>query len=170
MKQIKLNNVIFPVWFLLFMPPVTFITLFGNFIIDSIVVMICFSVFKLSNHIDLKAFYKKNILKVWIFGFLSDILGAIILLYTGILGNFLNLPSGVITGINFDPFSNIGALLIVILAMLVSAFFIFIFNYNLTFKKSVEDKKLRFKVAITLAIVTMPWTFLIPTKWFYKGF
>jgi len=36
MKQIKLNNVIFPIWMLLFIPPVIFIALIGNFIIDSL--------------------------------------------------------------------------------------------------------------------------------------
>ena len=65
MKYIKLNNVIFPIWFLLFFPPVIFITLIGNFVIDSIVLIACFFIFKLADiQKSLNEFYKESILKV----------------------------------------------------------------------------------------------------------
>lgn len=171
MKYIKLYNVIFPIWFLLFFPPVIFITLIGNFLIDSLVLIACFFLFKLTiKQKNLKEFYKSSILKVWIFGFLADILGAAILFLLGILGDSLGLPSELITGINYDPFSNPAAVAVIVFAMLISAALIFMFNFALTFKKQIEEEKLRFKVAITIAIVTIPWTFLLPTKWFYHGF
>jgi len=171
MKQIKLYNVIFPIWFLLFFPPVIFITLVGNFIIDSLVIMACFFIFKLTNiRNNLKTFYKKSILRVWIFGFLADIMGAAILFLLGILGDRWGLPNDLITGINHGPFSHPVAVIIIIFAMLVSMVFIFLFNYKITFKNQIEEKILRLKVAITIAIVTIPWTFLLPTKWFYHGF
>ena len=170
MKQTKLYNVIFPIWFLLFFPPVIFITLVGNFIIDSLVILLCFFVFKLMETQNLKAFYKKSILKVWLFGFLADIIGASILFTTGILGDSFGLPYELISAINYDPFSSPIAFIIIIFAMIVSGVFMFIFNYRITFKKQIADKQLRFKVALTIAIVTIPWTFLLPTKWFYYGF
>lgn len=170
MKKIKLYNVIFPIWFLLFFPPVTFITLGGNFIIDSLVILICFFVFKLAGtQNSLKTFYKKSILKVWLFGFLADIIGAAILFVTGIFGDSLGLSYKLISAINFDPFSQPAAVIIIIFAMLVSALFIFLFNYRITLKKLIAEKQLRLKVALTIAIVTIPWTFLLPTKWFYHG-
>jgi hypothetical protein len=169
-KGIKLYNVIFPIWFLIFFPPVIFITLIGNFIIDSLVTILCFAVFKLSSFkLDLKTFYKRNVLKVWMFGFLSDIIGAALLFTISVFGTGLGLPNEYLTGINFDPFGNPPALFIIIFAMLVSAAFILFFNYRFTFVRQIEDKKLRFKVALTIALITMPWTFLLPTKWFYKG-
>lgn len=168
MRKITLYNIIFPIWFLLFLPPVIIITLIGNFIIDSLVIMACFFVFRLGNtQNNLKTFYKKSILKVWIFGFLADIIGASILFLLGTVGNSLKLPNELIAGINYDPFSHPAAVEIIIFSMLISAVFIFVFNYKFTFKKQIEDKKLRLKVAITIAIITMPWTFLLPTKWFY---
>lgn len=168
MKQIKLNNMIFPIWFLLFFPPIIFITLIGNFLIDSLVIMACFFVFKLGDtQNSLKTFYKKSILKVWIFGFLADIIGAAILFTIGIFGGSLGIPNKLITGINYDPFSHPVAVIIIILAMLISSIFIFLLNYKITFKEQIEEKMLRLKVAITIAIVTIPWTFLLPTKWFY---
>ena len=170
MKQIKLYNVIFPIWFLLFFPPVIFITLVGNFVIDSLIIIVCFFMFKLANtQNNLKTFYKKSILKVWIFGFLADIIGAALLFLLGILGDSCGLPNELITGINYDPFSHPAAVIIIIFAMLISSVFIYLFNYKITFSNQIQEKNLRLKMAITIAIVTIPWTFLLPTKWFYHG-
>jgi hypothetical protein len=171
MKKIRFYNVIFPIWFLLFFPPVIFISLVGNFIIDSLVIIACFFVFKLINtKNNLKTFYKKSILKVWLFGFLADIIGAAFLLSVGTIGDYLGLPNKLISAINFDPFSNVMAVIIIIFAMLISALFIFLFNYRITLKNQISEEKLRLKIALTIAIVTIPWTFLLPTKWFYHGF
>ncbi|HEX2946667.1 MAG TPA: hypothetical protein VHT96_12005 [Clostridia bacterium] len=168
-KDVKLYNVIFPIWFLIFFPPVIFITLFGNFVIDSLVIMLCYAVFKLSqSKLDLKAFYKGSVLKVWLFGFAADIIGALMLFIINVSGTGIGLPNEFLTGINFDPFGYPPALFLIVFAMLLAAAFILFFNYRFTFRQ-IEDRKLRFKVALTIALVTMPWTFLLPTKWFYRG-
>lgn len=169
-KDVKLYNVIFPIWFLIFFPPVIFITLFGNFVIDSLVIMLCYAVFKLSqSKLNLKTFYKGSVLKVWLFGFAADIIGALFLFIINLSGTEIGLPNEFLTGINFDPFGYPPALFLIVFAMLVSAAFILFFNYRFTFARQIEDKRLRFKVALTIALITMPWTFLLPTKWFYKG-
>ena len=171
MKNSKLYNVIFPIWLLLFFPPVIFITLIGNFIIDSLVILACFYIFKLAEQVgNVNSFYTKSILSVWLFGFLSDLMGGVILFATGILGDSFGVPYELSSAINYDPFSHPMAVVIILFAMLISAFFILLFNYNITFKKQLADNQLRLKVALTVALVTMPWTFLLPTKWFYKGF
>jgi hypothetical protein len=168
MKQEKLYNVIFPIWFLIFFPPIIFLTLAGNFIIDSLVILVCFFSFKLADSYEnLETFYKKTILKVWIIGFLADILGAAILFIIGFWGDFWGMSNELISAVNYDPFSNRWAVAIIIFSMLVSATFIFLFNYRITFKNQKLEKKIRFKLALTIAIITMPWTFLLPTKWFY---
>ncbi|MFA6807953.1 MAG: hypothetical protein WCR27_03050 [Eubacteriales bacterium] len=166
--ELKLFNVIFPIWLLLFFPPVIFITLVGNFIIDSLVILACYFMYKLANRqsIDWKTFYKQSILKVWLFGFLADIIGGLILFIIGIMDS-LGLNYEIVYAINYDPFSQLGAILIIILAMLVSGLLIFLFNYKITFKNQIIDKKLRFNIAVTIAIITIPWTFLIPTKLIY---
>lgn len=168
MKQIKVYNLIFPIWFLLFFPPVILITLVGNFIIDSLVILACFYAFKLASTQTLKEFYSKNILKVWGFGFLADIIGAAILLLTYTTGDSLGLPYEIISAISYDLFSHPIAVIIIIFSMLISGFFIFLFNYKITFKNQIEDKKIRLKVALTIAIITIPWTFLISAKWLYS--
>ncbi|NLY77471.1 MAG: hypothetical protein GX080_05205 [Tissierellia bacterium] len=167
MKEIKLYNVIFPIWLLIFFPPVIFIALAGNFLIDSLVLIASFYVYKLATNSNLKTFYKKNIVKVWLFGFLADAIGAIILFLIVILGDYFELPYEFFNAISYDPFSNYAAVMVILFAMLVSALFIYLFNYKIVFKKVIEDTSARFKVAFTIALVTMPWTFLLPTKWFY---
>ena len=170
MKGIKLYNVIFPIWLLLFFPPVILATIVGNFIIDSLVICICYFAFKLSDNLALKTFYTGSIYKVWVFGFMSDLIGAAILFTTGILGDSLGIPYEIYSAINFDPFSNPVALAIIVFAMAVSALLIFLLNYKITFKKMIADRHKRLKLALSIAILTLPWTFLLPTKWFYRGF
>ncbi|WFD09448.1 hypothetical protein [Tepidibacter hydrothermalis] len=170
MKQVKLYNLIFPIWFLLFFPPVIFITLIGNLIIDSLVIIACFFMFKLGNtQNNLKTFYKKNILSVLGFGFLADIIGAL-LLFILVICEVVELPYELSSAISYDPFSHPLAVIIILFAMLISTIFIFIFNYKFTFSKEIEDQKLRLKVSISIALLTIPWTFLLPAKWFYSGF
>lgn len=167
MKEIKLRNIIFPIWLLLFFPPLIFITLAANFIIDSLVILGCFKKFKLVNPKPIMYYYKKSIIKVWLFGFLADFIGATILFVLGILGDSFGLSYELINGINYDPFSNPLAVIIILIAILISGFFIFLFNYRISFRELVEDLSLRFKLSLTIAIITMPWTFLLPTRWFY---
>jgi hypothetical protein len=168
MKEVKLYNIIFPIWLLIFFPPIIFITLAGNFVIDSLVILACVSIFKLAiNSEERKSFYKNSIIKVWLFGFLADIIGAAILFILGILGEYFGLSYELVSAIDFDPFSNPLAVMVIVFAMLVSALFIFLYNYKITFRELIKYNSVRFKVALTIAIVTMPWTFLLPTKWFY---
>ena len=49
--------------------------------------------------------------------------------------------------------------------MLVSAALIFVFNYFVTFRR--EEKAIRLRLALTFAIVTAPYTFLVPSGWLY---
>lgn len=147
MKNNKIYNVLFPIW-LLYLYPVTWLIIIpGNFIIDSLVLIISMFILKIVNK---KELYKKSILKIFIIGFLSDIIGALFLLITALL---LELSQ---TGDD---------LYLTIPAVIISLVLIFLGNYFFTFKKL--DKKLRFKLSLILAVVTAPYTFLIPISWIY---
>lgn len=147
MKEIKLYNVIFPLWMLLLFPQVWLIVLPGNFIIDSIVFCLSLAFLKIA---DKKKWYKSYILKIYGVGLLSDVIGALCMLVpmlafeAGRMGDelYLTLP-----------------------ALFVSALMIFILNYCYTFKSI--DKALRLRLSLTFAIVTAPYTFLVPTSWLY---
>lgn len=144
---IKLYNVLFPFWMLLFFPQIWLIVLPGNFIIDSIVLLISMFFLRIA---DKKQFYKLNIIKIYFVGLFSDFIGAgymlllIAVFNVGQMGNelYLTLP-----------------------ALAISTALIFILNYFITFKKT--DKSLRLKISIIFSIVTAPYTFLIPSNWLY---
>jgi hypothetical protein len=146
-KDIKLYNVLFPLWLLLFFPQMWLIVLPGNFIIDSTVLLLAITIIKIETRWE---FFKTYILKVYMFGIFSDIIGAILL--------FCLVSSGV--GRMGDE------LKITIPALILSSCFISIFNYFITFKNC--EKKVRFVLSIIFAIVTAPYTFLVPSSWLYK--
>ncbi len=146
-NDVKLYNILFPFWMILLFPQIWLIVLPGNFIIDSIVLIISMILLKIA---DKKQWYKRHIIKIYLFGMISDIIGAgyMLLLVTvfdvGRMGDELYLTAP---------------------ALVISSVLIFILNYFITFKKS--DKLLRLKLSIIFALVTAPYTFLIPSSWLY---
>lgn len=149
-KDEKLYNVLFPLWMLMLFPQMWLIVLPGNFIIDSAVLLLTLLILKVG---EKKKRYKQHILKIYGFGLLADAVGAGLLLLTvwllGVSNSDLAADSPIIT----------------IPAMIISAALIFVFNYFITFKK--EEKKLRLTLSLVFAIVTAPYTFLVPTTWLY---
>ena len=146
-KEVKLYNVLFPFWMLMLFPQIWLIILPGNFIIDSLVLVISMYLLKLE---EKKQFYKRNILKIFAFGILSDVIGSLYMLLMMICFQLGRMGD---------------ELYITLPALIISAVLIFIFNYFVTFKK--YDKKLKLKLALTFAIVTAPYTFLVPSSWLY---
>ena len=146
-NDIKLYNVLFPFWMLLLFPQMWAIVLPGNFIIDSLVLIISMFALKMTEKMR---FYKRHIFQIWGFGMLSDIIGAAYM--------FLLMWA-------FEVGSMGDELYLTIPALIISAALIFVLNYFVTFRKS--DKVLRLKLALTFTIVTAPYTFLIPSSWLY---
>ncbi len=170
-RKIKLYNVIFPIWFIWLIPPVIALALVGNFLIDSGVILLGLAIFKISAATGLtkKEIYKKTILKVWLFGFLADIIATIPLVLILII-QFMPMPDEAYQALAMNPFSNVWALIIIISCMILASVLIFIFNYNISLKGVIKERVLRAKLAVFLAVITTPWTFLIPTELLYKGF
>lgn len=148
---IKLYNVMFPLWMFMLFPVawgVWLIILPGNFIIDSLVLIIGMLAFKIP---DKKQFYKKHILKAYGFGWLSDIIGELLALLIVIL------LKGECTG---------DELYITCPGLLLSALMIFVFNYFITFKRT--DKKIRLGLSVLFAVATAPYTFLVPLDFMWS--
>ena len=145
-KETRLYNVLFPLWLLIFIPQAWLIILPGNFIIDSLVLIISMAVLKFTDRFQ---FYKKHIFMIFGFGMVSDIIGAGLMLLA-----------------NFAGISGRGdELYITLPATIITAALIYIANYYVTFRKL--EKPSRFKLALIFAIVTAPYTFLIPLSWIY---
>ena len=145
-KDVTLYNVLFPFWMLLLVPSLWLIILPGNFVIDSLVLLAAMAIYKV---VDRKRWYKHYIVPIFCFGILSDLIGSgymllMVVLNVSRMGDewYLTVP-----------------------AILIAAAAIFLLNYFVTFRR--EDKAIRLKMALTFAIVTAPYTFLIPSSWLY---
>lgn len=147
MKEVKLYNVLFPVWFLMLIPATWLVVLPGNFLIDSLVLVIFMHRAKMEQK---KTFYKRHILQIFGFGLLADMVGAAWLFLCayvfewGVYGDelYMTVPAAAIAG---------GC--------------IFLLNYYVTFRK--VEAPVRRNLALTFAIATAPYTFLIPSSWVY---
>ncbi|MBR4295280.1 MAG: hypothetical protein IKT56_00380 [Clostridia bacterium] len=146
-KDIKFYNVLFPLWMLLMFPQMWLIVLPGNFIIDSLVLLISMIALKFA---DKKACYKKYILKIYCIGLLSDFIGALYM--------FLMVAVFEIGHMGDE-------LYITLPALMISAILIFSLNYFITFRKN--NKNHRIILSLVFAIVTAPYTFLVPSAWLY---
>ena len=147
-KEIRLHNVLFPFWMLMLFPQVWLIVLPGNFLIDSAVLISSMLFLKIQ---DKKAFYKENILKIFGFGILSDIVGSAYMLI-------------MMLGLQIGRMGD--ELYLTLPALLISAVCIFLLNYFITFKEC--DRAIRIRLSLTFAIITAPYTFLIPSSWLYR--
>lgn len=146
-KGTTLYNVLFPVWMLMLFPQIWLIVLPGNFLIDSLVIVLSMYALKIQNKKD---FYKKTIVKTFSFGIISDVIGSLYML---------------IMMMGFEIGRMGDEMYLTVPALLISACFIFLFNYFFTFKN--YDKSIRLKIALILLVVTSPYTFLIPSRWIY---
>ncbi len=83
----RLYNLLFPIWMLTFMPSVWLIALPVNFVVDSIVLLVMFTVLARKRG---EAGYKpwgdwaRSIVLTWIFGFISDLVAAGFLFFWGV--------------------------------------------------------------------------------------
>lgn len=153
-KDVKLYNVMFPVWFYLLFPQVWLMILAVNFIVDSLVVFFSAKWQQLPDSI---AIWKKHILPVFLMGFLSDVIGAILvflvyLVYVGIRGaaelqNPIPFPANV---------------LISLPGVILAGWMIYVLNRKVTFRDSGLDPAAIHRFCLHLALFTAPYTMLIP--------
>ncbi len=146
-KDLKLYNALFPLWFIVYIFPQTWlIAIPGNFIIDSVVLLIAMFALKIE---DKGKFYKSKIFLLFICGFSADFIGALLMLIVLYLG----------VGSMGDE------LYITIPGLIISAVLIYVLDYTLVLKNC--DKHIRKVLSLVFAIATAPYTFLIPSSLIY---
>lgn len=173
-KDVKLYNMILPPFMLFFFVPTLWIvSALGNFIIDSIVLLII-SIFIYKKFTW--QLYKKSIIHVFLFGFLSDFLGVLYLMAISIgsgaeyyEGNDIGkqILSGIYLATNHSCYDSVYGVLFIVSGILFSSIFIFAFNYRVSFNNKGLSKKQKIIASLTMAIVTAPYTFLLPKELFY---
>lgn len=180
-KKITLYNVMFPLWLLPFIGVflgslngvlLTLIVVVSNFIVDTLVYYIAALTHSREN---INENYKKCILKIWLFGFLADIIGVIPMFAVNFLAEIQMettakqwLLKNFINAVAFNPFESIISFVWVVLCVLISMYFIYLFNYKISFKKLEIEQEKKKKMALILAIATAPYMFLVPSTFLYS--
>ena len=165
-KQVRLYNVIFPIWVLMFWPnpPVILITLFGNLAIDALVLYLALRALKVP---DRGGVMKKAWWRVWRNGFLADIIGAA-WLALGLFGAMALDAKGASWVYNFgiamtlNPFRHPLALVWTAVGAAIAGVCIYFFDKRALKKCEDLDDHQRHTAALVMAIVTAPWLFFIP--------
>ncbi len=165
MRNTKIYNVMFPVWILWLFPITWIVVLPANFIIDLCVVALTMKYLKMT---DIKGKAKSVILRVWIMGFVADIIGSLFM-FVGNLIDFGNewIMDKVVIPLSTNPFDSIWAVLWVTLCTAFTGFLIYQFNKRWCLEKTDLTEEECKKIALSLAIFTAPYLFYLPTTWIY---
>lgn len=159
-KSIKLYNLFFPIFFYYLMPPTMLFILVSNFIFDSIVLL---GIAYFLRCDSIKDLYKKTIVKTWLFGFFADSIAAFVVM--AVLDCARTIFKEIINSIGRNPFENVYALIFVLIMIFFTGIWIYLFNSSFVFKKIDMEEKQKKIMCLSLAVLTAPWTFLIPSVW-----
>ena len=155
-NTIKFYNLIFPFWIMILIPPMIILAIVGNLIIDSLIVIV---VLKINGYYARLqgSTIRMTILKVFGLGFLADIVGMtfLIVLY-GVFDPTINY---------FYIWDNPISIIVHLIVVGLTGALIFFLN-KLVFKTILIDETVIFRLALSMAIITAPWTFLIPVMLF----
>ena len=154
-KSVRLYNVMFPIWLLMLIPVLWIWLLPINFFVDSLVVLGTMAYFHYEGK---KQVWKKSILRVWGIGFLSDMIGALL-----IFGIYSLVVSTVNWEVHMPPLEQI----ITLPGIALAGVMIYYLNRKFAFRKTDLDPSQIHKICLALAVFTAPYTMLIPMSWIY---
>ena len=162
-REIKLYNVLFPIWILYFFPQVWIVTVPGNLLIDCGLLLLTLAVLK---HTEKRAVLKELWWKFWLLGFLADFIGAAVLFGIWLLLSVLDLSGGAWSEIMMaylaNPFRSLPALLLTLAGVVLAGVCIYVFDKRAMRRCALLTLREKHAVALVMAITTAPWTFLIP--------
>ena len=151
-KNVRLYNILFPIWLFWLLPTSAWLIILpANFAIDSLVLVIAMRVQRLENKLRI---WIKSILRVWIIGFISDLIGAAV-----IFGLMLLIDS---VRPHWNTILFPGTTLISLPGVTLAGVLIYFLNKRFSFTRcelSVEQIR---RLSLALAVFTAPYAMLIP--------
>ena len=155
-KEVKLYNILLPIWILIFWPSWLWLILIpANYLIDRLVLR-----WSLGEMPDKGAFCRKH---TW-----KSILFAVYMIASEV-GNgspMAALVDKIEQGIAFDPFSSIAAFLIVAVSVAVAGLAIFFFDRRILINVGLDAEQAR-RSALRLAVITAPYLYFFPSRLLY---
>ena len=152
----KFYNLIFPIWILILIPPYLIAAVIANLLIDALVVrfVLTYNRVVIASKIE-----RLLILKVFLAGYLADFIG---------MGLLISVYVYFEPTINyFHIWESPLNVIVHLIAVIITGFIIF--GFNMFIFRNIEkiDHFVRFRLALALAVITAPWTFLISASIFY---
>ena len=162
-QELRLYNVIFPIWMLWLAPQAWLIALPGNLIVDVVVLAVTL---KVLGHGSQLAVVKELWWKFWLFGFLADFVGVAALLPCPFLMIWLE-PAApwlydALSPVMHNPFLSLPALAWVAAAVALAGYCIYRFDQRAMKDCALLSETEKHRIALTMAVVTAPWLFFLP--------
>ena len=164
-KQIRLYNIILPIWLLIVLPQVWLIVLPANLIIDGLVLLLTLCWMK---HGQKAAVLGQVWWKIWLLGFAADFVGVAFMIL-GMLPCLFwpSSPFGRFWGDTVghemhNAFRSPGAFLLTLAAVLLAGVFIYFFDRKALRSCPLLTAEQGQKLALAMALFTMPWFFFWP--------
>ncbi len=153
-RDITLYNMIFPIWMIILFPPFWLFAIPLNFIIDSIVFILSLKHLKM---IEKKKIYRKSILKIFFYGFLSDIIGSIIIFMIADIDRYEDL----LHPLAYEPATTPLTFLIMATVIAFVGILIYFLNKKFSFRKIDITAREKHKLSLYLAVFTAPYTYML---------
>lgn len=157
--KVKLNNIFFAPWLILYFPIIWIFIIPINFIYDLILLLLILFILDIKNK---KIVIKKSLIKIFLFGTIVNVIGACFIYLTKFLPGNTFIGESIKLGIKRNPFFNIYSLIYIIIIFILLGVLLYYLNYNFTFQK-IENNN-RKKICFLLAIFMIPYFFLLPTE------
>ena len=166
-KQTRIYNVLLPIWLLFLFPQVLVFVIPGNLVIDCAVLFFALLALK---HTQKKAVVKKLWWKFWLLGFAADAVGVAWMLLGWQVTAWASHLMGTVgwledigMALTVNPFRHPMALLWTLGGVALAGVCIYFFDRRAMGSCELLDGRQQHVIALTMAVVTAPWLFLIPT-------
>lgn len=157
--SVKLCNVLFPIWILIFFPQVLAIVIPGNLIVDAAVLLLALAAMR---HRAKGAVLRRCWWKVWLLGFAADLIGAAWMVLGWLLATWLPGGAETLGKILYNPFGHPAAFLWTAAGVAIAGWFIFLLDRRVFRSVPELTSRQSTRLALTFAIVTAPWLFFLP--------
>ena len=157
--SVKLCNVLFPIWILIFFPQVLAIVIPGNLIVDAAVLLLALAAMR---HRAKGAVLRRCWWKVWLLGFAADLIGAAWMVLGWLLATWLPGGAETLGKIMYNSFGHPAAFLWTAAGVAIAGWFIFLLDRRVFRSVPELTSRQSTRLALTFAIVTAPWLFFLP--------
>lgn len=157
--SVKLCNVLFPIWILIFFPQVLAIVIPGNLIVDAAVLLIALAAMR---HRAKGAVLRRCWWKVWLLGFAADLIGTAWMVLGWFVTSWVPSLDSSLGKILYNPFGHPAAFLWTAAGVAIAGWFIFLLDRRVFRSVPELTSRQSTRLALTFAIVTAPWLFFLP--------